>query len=86
MSKHYKEFPLWLAIAAPVLLIAAICVFFISGQEPKAAATDQTAAGIAYLESLEKKDPAEVEKVRKEIYDRKIAAQRDQLVQQLVFR
>ena len=84
MSKHYKEFPLWLAIAAPVLLTAAICVFFISGQEPKAAATDQTAAGIAYLESLEKKDPAEVEKVRKEIYDRKLAAQRDQLVQQLV--
>ena len=33
-------------------------LFFIGGKEEKAAAVDQTAAGIAYLESLEKKDPA----------------------------
>jgi len=84
MSKYQKDFPLWLAIAAPFLLIAAICIFFIGGQEKKAAAVDQTAAGIAYLEILEKKDPEEVERVREEIYDRKIDAQREQLVQQLV--
>lgn len=84
MSKFQKDFPLWLAIAAPVLLIAAVCVFFIGGQEEKAAANNETAAGIAYLEVLEKKDPADVKQVREEIYNRKIDAQRDQLVQQLV--
>ena len=55
MSKYQKDFPLWLAIVAPVLLVAAIVTFFIGGKEQQAAAVDQTAAGIAYLEALEQK-------------------------------
>ena len=84
MSKYQKDFPLWLAIVAPVLLVAALVTFFIGGKDRQAAAVDQTAAGIAYLESLEQKDPSEVESIRKGIYERKLAAQRDQLVQQLM--
>lgn len=84
MSKYQKDFPLWLAIVAPVLLVAALVTFFIGGKEQQAAAVDQTAAGIAYLEALELKDPSEVEQIRKDIYERKLDAQRDQLVQQLM--
>ena len=40
---------------------------------------DITAAGIAYLESLEQKDPGVVMQVRKDIYQAEIDAQRDQL-------
>ena len=52
MSKYQKDFPLWLTILAPVLLVVALMTFFIGGKEKQAAAVDQTAAGIAYLESL----------------------------------
>ena len=41
MSKYQKDFPLWLAIAAPVLLVAAVVTFFIGGKEQQAAAVDQ---------------------------------------------
>lgn len=44
---------------------------------------EQTAAGIAYLESLEKKDPAAVEQVRRELYQAKINAQRGEMIRQL---
>ena len=84
MSKYQKDFPLWLAIVAPGLLVAALVTFFIGGKEPKAAAVDKTAAGITYLEALEQKDPSEVEQIRKDIYQRTQDAQRDQLVQQLM--
>lgn len=84
MSRRNKDFPLWLAILAPVLLIAAIVTIMIGGNEEKAAANNELAAGIEYLEVLEKKDPSTVIQVRKNIYDRKLDAQRDQLVQELV--
>jgi len=83
MSRRQKGFPLWLAILAPVLLVAALSMFFIGGQEEKAAAEDDISAGVKYLEILEQKDPEEVIQVRKQIYQRKIDAQRDQLVASL---
>ena len=83
MSNRRREFPIWLALAAPVLLIAALSVVFLGGKDEKAAADSTLDAGIAYLEALEKKDPADVMAVRKQIYETKLAAQRDLLVTQL---
>ena len=83
MSYKRREFPIWLALAAPVLLIAALSMVFRGGKDEKAAVDSTLDAGIRYLEVLEKKDPAEVMAVRRQISDRKLAAQRDQLVTQL---
>ena len=84
MSRRNKDFPLWLAILAPVLLITAIVTIMIGGNEDRAAADSELAPGIEYLEVLEQKDPQTVIQIRKDIYDRKLDAQRDQLVQDLV--
>ena len=83
MSYKRREFPIGLALAAPVLLIAALSFLFLGGKEEKAAADSTLEAGIGYLELLEKKDPANVIEARRQIYDTKLAARRDQLVNQL---
>ena len=84
MRRRNGGIPLWLAIIAPVLLIVALGMLLIGGQEEQAAASSELAPGIEYLEALERKNPEDVLQVRREIYDRKIDAQRDILVQQLV--
>lgn len=83
MSKYRNDPPL-LPIAIALVLVAAAAVILIFGGFGKDKTQDKDiAAGIAYLESLEQKDPAAVMQVRKEIYQAKLDAQRDQLIAQL---
>lgn len=83
MSRKQKGFPLWAAMIAPVLLIAVLCTLLLGGKGKAATVNSEVAPGLEYLEVLEKKDPAEVMQVRKDIFQRKLDAQRDQLVAQL---
>lgn len=71
-----------IVIAAAVLVLALVGAIF-GGSNKDAQAEDITAAGIAYLEQRERKDPADVIQVRQDIYQAKIDAQRDQLIRQL---
>lgn len=83
MSKNQKTFPL----VPVVVVLAAVLVFAVigavSGSLGSKSEDDETAAGIAYLESREVKDPSGVMEVRQEIYQAKLDAQRDQLITQL---
>lgn len=70
-----------IVIAAVVLVLALFGAIFGGGGE--AQTEDITAAGIAYLEQRERKDPADVMQVRQDIYQAKIDAQRDELIRKL---
>lgn len=75
----------------PILPIAIICVLFVAvallftlgGKSDQDSVEDEISLGIAYLESLEQKDPAVVQQVRKEIRQRELDAQRDELLSKL---
>jgi len=71
-----------LRLVALILALAAL-VGILGGCSFPSDADQRTQAGIAYLEQLEKKDPSYVVAARKAIYDAKLAAQRDALIQQL---
>ena len=83
MKKHHSgKLPLQLCAGGLLLtLVMNITACVSRNKAPELSPVEQ---GIAYLESLEQKDPSEVESIRKGIYERKLAAQRDQLVQQLM--
>lgn len=82
MNKKHINLPIMpIAIVLVVILVVSLVGALFGGKD--AAAQDSTAPGIAYLESLERKDPSAVMQVRQEIYQAKIDAQRDQLVAQL---
>ena len=83
MSRNQRKLPIMpiAVILAVLLLVSLVGALFGGGEE--AASNDVTAAGIAYLEELEQKDPAAVMQVRQDIYQAEIDAQRDQLVRQL---
>lgn len=83
MARREKGFPLWIALAAPVLLVLALGVLIFGGKEETLRDEKKVKEGIEYLEYLEGKDPSAVAQVRKDIYQRKIDAQRDQMVAQL---
>ena len=83
MSKNQKKLPLVPAI----LVLALAAVLFLAGSlfggNNNQEAGDAVADGIAYLESLEQLDPAEVMEVRQAIYQAEINAKRDQILLQL---
>ena len=83
MSKNQKKFPV-APIAAVLILVLVITLVgtLLDGKEA-AKADDAVAEGIAYLESLEEKDPAEVMAVRQSIYQAELDAKRDQILLQL---
>lgn len=84
MSKKRINIPLMpVAIVLVAILVFAVIGAISSALKKDENVEDVTAAGIAYLEAREKKDPSGVMQVRQEIYDAKIDAQRDQLVAQL---
>ena len=66
-----------------VLAVLAVLLSLLPGCSEKDTMDEQLAAGIAYLEQREQQDPAKVMAVRQQIYEDKIAAQRNQLIQQL---
>jgi len=85
MRKNYTQFPI-----PPVAIVAAVAVAllvgliaFFSDPAGETKISDEVREGITYLENLEKKDPAAVQQVRKEIRQKELAAQRDKLLKQL---
>lgn len=84
MGKKKNNLPLIPIVLICALLSVAVVLVFLLGNRPEPTETeDAVSVGIAYLESLEEKDPAVVQQVRKEIRQRKIDAQRDELLEQL---
>ena len=84
MGKKKNNLPLIPIVLICALLSLAVVLVFLLGNRPEPTeAEDAVSVGIAYLESLEEKDPAVVQQVRKEIRQRKIDAQRDELLEQL---
>lgn len=66
-----------------VLVIVLMIALFFGSLPGNREADEPVRAGIEYLESLEQKDPAEIAQVRKNLYQRKLDAQRDELLRQL---
>ena len=83
MRNQKKKLPIMPIVLALVVLLVLLLAGKIFGGSEKKNDEDITAAGIAYLESLEQKDPGVVMQVRKDIYQAQIDAQRDLLVRQL---
>lgn len=83
MSKYQNKFPIVPVAAVLAVILAITLAGALFGGEEKAEADEAVAAGIAYLESLEQKDPADVMQVRQDIYQAEIDAKRDQLLLQL---
>lgn len=75
-----------ISILLPVVLIllAVVAIIFLLGNKEKTPqVSDEIAAGIAFLEAQESKDPETVLAYRQKIYQAKIDAQRDTLLNQL---
>ena len=83
MSKKKFRIPILPMAVVLVVILAVSLLGSLLGGKPEAGGDEITAEGIAYLESLERKDPADVTRVRQQIYQAKIYAQRDQIVAQL---
>lgn len=84
MRKKQQNLPIPpIAIVIGAVLLVVVLMFILGGGSDAENADNDVAAGIAYLEALEKKDPAAVQAVRKQIQQAKIDAQRDELLQQL---
>ena len=85
MRKNKPTYPfppiIIVAVIAVLMLVLALVIF--SNPGDKTEADDAIQAGIAYLESLEKKDSAVVQQIRKEIRQAEIDAMRDDLLKQL---
>ena len=81
-QKHIGRGPLLVAaVIALVLLTAAILLLIRAGRERKARAAVKE--GVAYLQSLEEKDPAVVDVLLKERRQAELAAQKEVLLKQL---
>lgn len=80
--KQKNSLPMGIPVA--VFVVFVIClVLLISGLQSQQRAEQATADGLAYLESLERMDPAQVDQVRKDIQKKKLEAQRDELLRQV---
>lgn len=84
MKKKQQNLPIPpIAIVIVAVLLLVVLMFTLGGSPEKAESANAVKAGIAYLESLEQKDPAAVQEVRKQLQQEKIDAQRDELLRQL---
>lgn len=81
MRDNRNQFPI--IPVAVILVFALIVVLFFGGISAMENENADTRAGIEYLEGLEKKDPAAVAQVRKDLYQKKLDAQRDALLEKL---
>lgn len=75
------RFPLVIVVAMAGLCL--LVLLFMLGGSGDESMDAEIQAGIAYLESLEQKDPANVQAVRQQIRKAELNAQREQLLQQL---
>lgn len=81
--KHKSNNTLFFAIVIAMVGIFLLALIFVLGNRNKDIEDPQIEAGIAYLEALEQKDPADVQAVRKQIHQQHLDAQRDALLKQL---
>lgn len=71
-------------IPVVVVLVFMVClILLITGIQSEKKAQQVTAEGLAYLEGLERQDPAQVDQIRKNIRKRKLEAERDELLRQV---
>ena len=83
MKKKQQNLPIPpVAIVIGAVLLVVLLMFVLGGSG-KSGVDSEVSAGIAYLEALERKDPAQVHAVRKQIQQEKIDAKREELLQQL---
>lgn len=78
-----KEHKFPLIPVAIVLIFALGMILFFNGISALEEENADVRDGLAYLEALEKKDPDAVDEVRKELHQKKIDAQRDELLKKL---
>ena len=84
MTKKKKKLPVLpvaLGICAVLAVLTVTSLF--GGNTKKNTMQAEIDKGLAYLQSLEEKDPAEVQQVRKAIRQRELEAQLDELLEQL---
>lgn len=84
MKKTRKQIkPLHIVTAAFLIALVVILAVTLGGKKPEAIKDPAVQQGIAYLESLEQKDPARIQQIRKDIFRKKLEAQRDEMVKKL---
>lgn len=84
MRRNKQNLPIpMLALAVGAALLVVLLVVTLGKSSDGKATEQQIQAGIAWLESLEKKDPAAVQAVRKEIRQKQLEEKRDELLKQL---
>lgn len=73
------------AVVPVVVFVAFVVslVLLIGGIQSERKAEEAAAEGIAYLESLEQKDPARIDQIRKAIQKRKLEAERDEMLRKV---
>lgn len=77
-----KKNSLWLLIFVLAILVTVAVVLLLGGSsDPEAEAA--VATGISYLESLEAKDPASVDAALREIRQRKLEAEREEMLNKI---
>lgn len=83
MKRKRQTFPVVPVALLALLLVAVTVSVILIYRSNQSAGKNELAAGIAYLESLEKKDPNTVVQIRKDRQAQKIQAQKDALIAQL---
>ena len=84
MKKKYNAFPLMPVLIGAVVLVLCLVLVLTLANLSRKNSIDQIQAGIAYLEELEQQDPERIRQIRKEIYQRQLQEQWDQLRAQLL--
>ena len=83
MKKKKQNMPVPpIAVIIGLVFLVMVLIFTLGGSGKKEA-DREVEIGISYLESLERKDPGVVQQVRKEIHQRELDAQREELLTQL---
>lgn len=84
-KKQKRPNYIWIFAAVLVVVAAVVLVLTLGGKEKaQQQAADPVEAGRAYLASLEAKDPNAVSAVREEIFMRRMADQKETLLQQIL--
>ena len=81
MTKKKIQLPI-IPIVIGIVVVAAL-LLLLGGNSGKDAADEEIRKGLAYLQSLEEKDPADVQQVRKALRQRELNEQRDELLEKL---
>lgn len=83
-KKQKRPNYIWIFVAVLVVVAAVVLVLALGGKDETRKETDAVTAGRAYLASLEAKDPNAVSAVREEIFMRRMADQKETLLQQIL--